>query len=148
MQKLQSKKLENFKEGDFLYIMKVNEDPMRILDCIVKKINITPTGVSANYCGKLKILLPDGTFRWFYTQLYNIDLGKYNIYSNEYNSLNEDTKEEYFISIDRNYLIDEYIRNSNQAILLWEDNIKKYQELINSEKSRIQYIEKQRYDNN
>ena len=33
------KKLKDFKEGDFLYIMKVNDDPMRIFDCIIKIIS-------------------------------------------------------------------------------------------------------------
>ena len=147
MQKLNSKKIKDFKEGDFLYIMKVNEDPMRILDCIVKEVNINPPSVSSYNSGKFKILLPDGTFRWFYTQSYNIDLGKYNIYNTNWNDLRDgENKEEYFICIDRNYLIDEYIKNANLAILLWEDNIKKYQDLINLEKDRMLYLEKQRYD--
>jgi hypothetical protein len=141
------KKLKDFKEGDFLYIMKVNDDPMRIFDCIIKEINITPPGVSCYHTGKFKILLPDGTLRWFYTQLPTISLGKFKIYKTNWNDFRDnENKEEYFICTDRDYLIDEYIKNANLAILLWEDNIKKYQNLINLEKDRMLYLEKQRYD--
>lgn len=141
------KKLKDFKEGDFLYIMKVNDDPMRIFDCIIKEINITPPGVSCYHTGKFKILLPDGTFRWFYTQSPTISLGKFEIYKTNWNDFRDsENKEEYFICTDRDYLIDEYIKNANLAILLWEHNIKKYQDLVNLEKDRMLYLEKQRYD--
>lgn len=138
--------LEDLKEGAFIYIMKVNSDPMRIYDCIVKEVRVNPKyGVTALYVGKVKILLPDGTIKIFYTQLRTIDIGKYVLFDDRL-VREDDKKEKYFISIDRNKLIDNYINNSQDAIQTWEKNISNFQKLIDIEKDRIEYLNKQRYD--
>ena len=144
LEKQKYKIMKDLQNGDFIYILNVNKDPMIILDCIIQSVFTNGPGISSIYSNKFKIILPDGSIRYFYSSVPNISFGKFEIYDIEYPDLDYDKGDEYFICTDRDYLIDEYINNSKIAIDYWETIIKNYTELLETEKKRILYIEQQK----
>ena len=139
------KKYSELNKGDFVYCIKVNSDPLIVYDCVIQEILINPIGVVSKYHAKLKILFPDGSIRYFYVQNWYTGIGKIHLHKDEFTN-DIYNGEEFIIGYNRNELIDNYIDNANKAIDLWNTCIENYTNLINKEKERINFLNKQRHD--